>query len=133
MIEQTAIKLNWAIAGVSAILAILLLTVAKACPSMIETAAGGSCHMSCHYTVKAGVLLAVIAIIFAAESALRRRLLAFTNVVLGVVIVLLPSVLGICAMKEMACHTSALCMRICGVVIALIGIIQLLAKGEKDL
>ncbi len=132
MKKQTAIKLNWLIAAASAILAVLLLTVAKACPSMIDTASGGKAHMSCHYTVTAGVILAVIIIIFAAESALRQSLLALTGIVLGAAMLLLPSLLGICPMG-MACHTSALCMRIGGAVIALIGIVQLLAKGEKDL
>ena len=132
MKEQTAIKLNWAIAAISAVLIILLLTVAKACPSMIETAAGGGCHMSCHYTVRAGILLAAITAVFAIEAAVRQKLFAVTGIVFGVAILLLPAILGICP-QGMACHTSALCMRIAGALIGIIGIIQLLAKGEKDL
>ena len=133
MKKDTAIKLNWMIAAAGLVLAILLLTVAKACPAKIETAAGGTAFMSCHYTVKAAVLLSCIAVVFGLESALRKRLNAITGLVLGIAIIALPNILGICGMTEMRCHTSALCMRVIGAVIGVIGVIQLLAKGDKDL
>lgn len=112
---------------------ILLLTICGACTEKINTVNGNTCYMACHYTVRCGVVLSVLGMIFSLESIARHQNMPFLLITFGIFFFFLPSITGICMKAGMECHNALALLRITGVVFGLIGLIQLMAKGKYDL
>lgn len=133
MNQKTATKLSVLTFFTGVISIVLLLTVCKGCAGTIENIHGGFCYMACHYTVLAAIVIAALSIISSLECMIRNQMAPFLSFSFGIIFLLLPSVIGICAKAGMACHRTAWLLRIVGVIYMLTSLIQLLSKGKHDL
>ena len=96
---------NQKIVGIPGLIGLLMIVSthswAKPCTKMIETVQGTEMYMSCHY-------LKIIAVIVCIWSTIESI-----------------GGLHICAMKEMACHTTVVWIRVLGILSVLVGCIML--------
>ncbi|SHN58007.1 protein of unknown function [Desulfitobacterium chlororespirans DSM 11544] len=129
-------KLWQILAGFATALSLILLAgmfVFPPCSGLIETAAGGSVPMKCHWTFRAEIPIAVLLILAAAgqfflKEPKLRRLSSLLIIALGAagIAITTDAVIGICMKAEMACHTTALFCRIVYGLLILAAGIQLL-------
>ena len=113
-----------AIAGVSAWLG--------GCPGMLELASGNSVPMKCHWAFVADTFVAAIGIVVAfvgmmCKDKMGRRAIAVSYIACAIVAACMPTsvAIGICAMPEMHCHTTALAVWVLAAIAAVVGIVQL--------
>ncbi|AFQ45313.1 DUF4418 family protein [Desulfosporosinus meridiei] len=86
--------------------------LAPVCQGLIEMKTGNMAHMRCHYTGQAevylGILTLIISLMILFSQGLVRRYLGFILAALGVIVILMPTHLGIgVCMSPMECHTTA--------------------------
>ncbi|WP_026184063.1 DUF4418 family protein [Desulfitobacterium hafniense] len=126
-------KLWRILAGLATALSLILLAgmfVFPPCSGLIETAAGGSVPMKCHWTFRAEIPVAVLLILVSAgqfflKEPQLRRLSSIVIIGLGAagIVITTDAVIGICMKEGMACHTTALfCRIIYGLLILAAGI-----------
>ena len=127
--------------GIPLLLALLLIAAlslwAPPCSGQLELANGNFTFMKCVYTAKAAMLIVVILIFAALENIAKKRLAALTYVVFGAALIAITFTsalgIGICANVEMACHTSALWIRIFGALIIVDGVVSFFLKDQRSL
>lgn len=91
-----------------------------ACTGMIETAAGGTVPMKCHWSIRVCVLLgllllAVSAVQFLIKTRESRLIAAGMGLLLaaGLVLTLSSAVIGVCGKEDMICRSTAALIRAC--------------------
>ena len=120
--------------------AVLILAIsiwAPACSGQLELANGKFVSMKCVYTVKACILISVILIAASLENIIKKRFSPLIYIVIGIVLILITFTssvgIGICMKEEMACHTSALWIRILGGLTLADGVITFFLKDKHSL
>lgn len=124
---------NQKIAGVPGLIGLLMIVStcswAKPCTKMIETVQGTEMYMSCHYLKIVAIILGIILMAISVEGIIKKTVSVFLLIATGMVCIwsTLESIGGlhICAMKEMACHTTVAWMRVLGILAILVGCIML--------
>lgn len=109
------------------------------CEGMIETAQGGEVPMKCHWTHIAAGWIALVPIacgiggLFVKDKA-GRRALAVAAAAGAICLFVIPSNMGIgvCAMKEMSCHTMAGGLKVAAFCLMAAAVIQLVCSGMSD-
>lgn len=102
--------------------------LAPVCQKLIEMKSGNMAHMSCHYTGQAevylGILTLIISLMIFFSRGGVRRYLGFILAALGVMVILMPTHLGmgIC-MSPMECHTTAKFLSIYGGLLTVEGLV----------
>ena len=106
-----------------------------ACP-MIETAAGGSVPMKCHWAFTAESWIGLIGITTGllcatAKTMEGRRIAALTTLVVAVIVIMIltPAGIGICAHDDSSCHGPAYAIWALSAVGAILSIV-LMAKAD---
>lgn len=131
---------TWKIIGAIEVAALACLTIWSAvsggCSTPVELAGGGSAPMKCFWTFRAaaavgavGTVSALLALISKTKEG--RRFCTIGAIAAAIVAMLLPTpgVIGLCAMPEMHCHTTALGVWIVGAIAIVVGIV-LAAKAD---
>lgn len=102
---------------------------AKPCTKMIDTVQGTEMYMSCHYLKIIAVILGIGLMAISVEGIIKKKVSVFLLIVTGIVCIwsTIESIGGlhICAMKEMACHTTVVWIRVLGILSVLVGCIML--------
>ena len=136
-------KNKWKIsAGLTLVLSLSMLLVALlmgACPGSIETAAGGSVPMKCHWTIRVCVMLSAASAIFSVIQFLLKektaRLLSEISIVAFTVCQLLTSsskIIGTCAKEGMQCRETVSVLRILWLVILVVELVTILFELRKQ-
>ena len=134
-------KRNWFLNAAPMIFAVLLIAAlslwASPCSGQLELANGNFTLMKCVYTVKAAKLIAAALFVVALENLAKKRIASFTYIGFGLALFLITFAgalgIGICAKPDMACHTSALWIRIFGVLTILDGVVAFFWKDRHSL
>lgn len=128
--------LNIAACAVGVITAILVKTVMAPCMGMVTTESGNQMPMRCHYAGVALFLLAILAVFIGIDGVITNKkcTLAYIGLMVVTMLIFNDSVgIGICAKSGMMCsHTKTLGI-ISAILWGIIGLIQFLIKGEKDI
>lgn len=129
-------KKAWTVLAALGIVCMLVVvgtsTFMGGCAKTIETAMGGEVPMKCHWTFIATTFVGIIGIVttllsLVASTREARRTAALATAVTAIVILLLPSPLGIglCGDTSMHCHQTALYVWIAAGASLLIAVIQI--------
>ena len=122
--------------AVALIVAGAMLIWAQPCSGTLELANGNFVPMKCAYTAKAAVLVAIVLFGAAIENLLKKRLSPIVYVLIGFVLFILPFAnalgIGVCVKEAMACSATAVWLKICGAVTALIGLVSFFRKDDMD-
>ena len=94
-----------------------------------ETVQGTEMYMPCHYLKIIAVILGIGLMAISVEGIIKKKVSVFLLIVTGIVCIwsTIESIGGlhICAMKEMACHTTVVWIRVLGILSVLVGCIML--------
>ena len=134
-------KLSKILIALQALAAICLIGALKiwapVCSKMLSLESGAQTHMKCHYSSQAALLIAVILLVAAIAAFLARndhKKLHLVSIACGVCLFLVfGSVIGICANVEMACHGTAIWVKIFAAVVIAAGLIDLFSGKENQL
>ena len=135
-------KTAWMVVGIIEVVIMLAIAiwsgVMGGCSTQLETTAGGTCFMKCHWTFIAMPFVAIIGVVTAAlatfaKTAEGRRFCAVATVVVAIIAIILTTSLGIgiCAKSEMHCNTTAMGVWIMGAIAIILGLVQI-AKGNPE-
>ena len=110
------------------------------CTTMIETAAGGTVPMKCHWTYQSIRVIAAAGFAcaiggFFCDSKMSRRIVASLIIVMAALTAVVPTdaVIGLCANPEMHCHTAAWGVWVAMAIAAVLGIVMLvLSDPDKQ-
>lgn len=112
------------------IAAIAVCLVLGSCPKMIETAAGGSVPMKCHWTMRVCTMLTAFATLmgvlqFFVKEKGAKVISAASTVTVAVCVLLTCSniVIGVCGKEDMLCRTTTLWVRIIMVVLIVVELV----------
>lgn len=128
-----------AVVGVMAMAAVVAVSVLMGgCAKPVETAAGGTVPMKCHWTFvattlvgAAGVVTALLAL--AGRTKEGRRFAGITTAAVAAATVLLttPAGIGLCANPDMSCHQTALVLWVAAGIALVVGIVQAAKADPK--
>ena len=109
------------------------------CPGLIETAAGGTVPMKCHWTMLAATYLGVVLLLLSAgqlllkgKEARRFAAAAILLVALAALLLTTNAGIGVCAAAGMACRATALPLRGAYVLLLLLSLIQMLRPVPRE-
>ena len=133
-------KTAWSILCVIGAIVFAAISLASAvlggCDTMVELANGNSAPMKCHWTFVADSFIGIIGIVFAlmgimCKDQTGRRVIGVGVVVVAIIAACMPASFGIglCAMPDMQCHTTALAVWALCAVAVIIGIVQCLKSN----
>lgn len=128
--------INIAAACIGALTVIACLTWAHPCTKMATTMMGKQMPMMCHYSARCAIFLGIVLVVIALEAIIRKQRVAFAYIAIGVLLILLPISgvgCGVCMAKGMACHMTALWLRIFGAASCITGVLGLMQKTDKSL
>lgn len=112
-----------------------VLVWAPVCPGMLELANGNMVPMRCAYAGKTAVLLALLILVVevAGLATKRTATMAIVGLSLALVVITFTTPLsgGICGSADMACHTTAVWLRVCGVVSAVAALAGYFGSSER--
>ncbi len=101
------------------------------CANMIQTAAGGSVEMKCHWTFIATTIIGVVGLIgtlmvLVAKATEGRRIASLMVMVIiaAIVFITSPFGIGLCANADMRCHDTALYLWIVSTIGFIVACIQ---------
>ena len=125
--------------GVAAMAAAVAVSVLMGgCTKLIETAAGGTVPMKCHWTFAATTLAGVVGVVtallaLAARTKESRRFAGIATVAVAAATVLLttPAGIGLCANPDMSCHQTALVLWVAAGIALVVGIVQAAKADPK--
>ncbi|MBQ9042174.1 MAG: DUF4418 family protein [Eggerthellaceae bacterium] len=133
-------KTAWSIVCVIGAVVMAAIAIVSAvmggCDTMVELANGNSAPMKCHWTFVAdtfipiiGVAIALMAITCKDQSG--RRAAAVGYIVTAIVAACMPASFGIglCAMPEMHCHSTATIVWVLCAIAVVIGIVQVVKSN----
>ena len=128
-----------AVVGVMAMAAVVAVSVLMGgCAKPVETAAGGTVPMKCHWTFvattlvgAAGVVTALLAL--AGRTKEGRRFAGSATVAVAAATVLLttPAGIGLCANPDMSCHQTGLVLWVAAGIALVVGIVQAAKADPK--
>lgn len=128
-----------AVVGVMAMAAVVAVSVLMGgCAKPVETAAGGTVPMKCHWTFvattlvgAAGVVTALLAL--AGRTKEWRRFAGIATVAVAAATVLLttPAGIGLCANPDMSCHQTGLVLWVAAGIALVVGIVQAAKADPK--
>lgn len=113
------------------VLAVGLYGVSPVCDKLVEMASGNMAHMKCYYMAEAAKLLGIVLLTSAIVYLQKRKsqLLLFTAI--GALFLIVPNWFGLCGNTEMACHQTALWVRITGLFAILSGFLTAVADKKN--
>lgn len=111
--------------------------LAPVCQGLLETISGKMVHMRCHYTGQAevylGILTLIISLMILFSQGKARRYLGFILAALGVMVIMMPTNLGIgICMSPMECHTTAKYLYVYGGLLTVGGLVLGFMKETQD-
>ena len=123
-----------AVVGVMAMAAVVAVSVLMGgCAKPVETAAGGTVPMKCHWTFvattlvgTAGVVTALLAL--AGRTKEGRR---FAGIATATVLLTTPAGIGLCANPDMSCHQTGLVLWVAAGIALVVGIVQAAKADPK--
>ncbi len=112
---------------------------APPCTGTLELTNGNMVPMKCHWTARACALIALVMAAVSVVGLISRKpvdgLFTVAVVGLGLGLILMtfntPISIGICASEDMACHTTAAWLRICGGIALVAPWFALISRGQK--
>lgn len=114
----------------------LVSAVMGGCQTMVELASGSSAPMKCHWTFVADTFIGIIGIVIAlmgitCKDQSGRRATGVGAIAVAIIAACMPASFGIglCAMPDMHCHTTALFVWVLCAVAAIIGIVQVVKSN----
>lgn len=109
---------------------------APACDSLLELKNGNMTNMKCFYTGKAAAALSIVLLV-TCISAFFSKGSQWTIIIIGILLIALTYTsfigIGICKMDTMMCHTTALWIRVGGILTILGGTFMLFNKNTKKI
>ena len=134
-------KFSKILIGIQALAAVCLIGALKiwapVCTKLLTLESGAQTHMKCHYSSQAALVIAVILLVAALAAFISKgdhKKLHFVSIAGAVSLFLIfGSHIGICANAEMACHSTALWVRIMAGVIIAAGAVDLFTGGENQI
>ena len=131
-------KLNNILIAIQALAAIVMVAAIKiwapVCGKMLETTAGKTVPMKCHWAGQAAIAVSVIILAAAIAALLAKKEfkgLMLVNAVAGVVLFLVfTSLIGVCASEEMRCQVTKLWGVGCAAVTCVTALVNLLSGKE---
>ena len=109
------------------------------CPTQVELANGNTAPMRCFWTFTADTYVAVLGIVIALVSMTckdksGRRAAGVFLVACAAVVAVLPAsfAVGLCAMPEMHCHTTAHIVWALAAVAAIVGLVQIVKADPQQ-
>lgn len=108
--------LAFSIVGILCMAALIALSVFMGgCTKMIQTAAGGSVEMKCHWTFIATAIMGVVGLVstvstLVAKTTEGRRIASLMTlfIIAAIAFITSPFGIGLCASTDMHCHDTAL-------------------------
>lgn len=108
---------------------------APVCAGSLELANGNMVPMRCAYAGKTAVLLALLLLVVSVAGLATKRKATVAVVGLSVALVIVtfatPLSGGVCASSEMACQTTALWLRVCGIVSAVAALAGYFTSSDR--
>ena len=131
-------KLNNILIAIQALAAIVMVAAIKiwapVCGKMLETTAGKTVPMKCHWAGQAAIAVSIIILAAAIAALLAKKEykgLMLVNAVAGVVLFLVfTSLIGVCASEEMRCQTTKLWGMGCAAVTCATALVNLFSGKE---
>ena len=128
-----------AVVGVMAMAAVVAVSVLMGgCAKPVETAAGGTVPMKCHWTFvattlvgAAGVVTALLALAGRTKEGRRFAGIATVAVAAATVLLTTPAGIGLCANPDMSCHQTGLVLWVAAGIALVVGIVQA-AKADPN-
>jgi hypothetical protein len=109
---------------------------APVCDGLLELKSGNMVHMKCFYTSQVTAILALLLILLAATSLIKRQTHSLMIIALGIMLIVVTYTsflgIGVCVNEAMACNTTALWIRGGGALTILFGLGSLILKGKKE-
>lgn len=115
-----------------AILAGALYVFAPICDHLIELKNGNMTHMKCYYTGEAAKIVLVILIAIGIENIRNKVSYIIPLVFIGILFLVIPTWIGLCGNTEMACHRTALWIRISGVLTIISGLLSAYSASKRN-
>lgn len=128
-----------AVVGVMAMAAVVAVSVLMGgCAKPVETAAGGTVPMKCHWTFvattlvgAAGVVTALLALAGRTKEGARFAGIATVAVAAATVLLTTPAGIGLCANPDMSCHQTGLVLWVAAGIALVVGIVQAAKADPK--
>ena len=128
-----------AVVGVMAMAAVVAVSVLMGgCAKPVETAAGGTVPMKCHWTFvattlvgAAGVVTALLALAGRTKEGRRFAIIATVAVAAATVLLTTPAGIGLCANPDMSCHQTGLVLWVAAGIALVVGIVQAAKADPK--
>lgn len=128
-----------AVVGVMAMAAVVAVSVLMGgCAKPVETAAGGTVPMKCHWTFvattlvgAAGVVTALLALAGRTKEGCRFAGIATVAVAAATVLLTTPAGIGLCANPDMSCHQTGLVLWVAAGIALVVGIVQAAKADPK--
>ena len=128
-----------AVVGVMAMAAVVAVSVLMGgCAKPVETAAGGTVPMKCHWTFvattlvgTAGVVTALLALAGRTKEGRRFAGIATVAVAAATVLLTTPAGIGLCANPDMSCHQPGLVLWVAAGIALVVGIVQAAKADPK--
>ena len=115
-----------AVVGVMAMAAVVAVSVLMGgCAKPVETAAGGTVPMKCHWTFVATTLVGAAGVVTALLALAGRTKEAAT------VLLTTPAGIGLCANPDMSCHQTGLVLWVAAGIALVVGIVQAAKADPK--
>ena len=108
------------------------------CAELVETAAGGTVPMKCHWTFVAttlvgavGAVTALLALAGRTKEGRRIAGIATAAVAAATVLLTTPAGIGLCGNPDMSCHQTALVLWVAAGIALVVGIVQAAKADPK--
>ena len=105
------------------------------CAEPVETAAGGTVPMKCHWTFVAttlvGAVTALLALTGRTKEGRRFAGIATAAVAAATVLLTTPAGIGLCGNPDMSCHQTALVLWVAAGIALVVGIVQAAKADPK--
>ena len=128
---------NLAALVLGAVMILAIFVWAAPCSGQLELANGNFVPMKCLYTGKAAVIAGIILMGAGLDGLLKKQVSPITITVIGILLFVLPFAniigIGVCVKEGMACHASAIWMKIIGALTVIDGIACFFVKWRHDL
>ena len=136
--NDTKMKVLWGIVLLAFVAIFLFSQFMGGCSSTVETAAGGTVPMKCHWTFIAVKIVSLVGVLFAALGAIsydsggRRVCLVGVDIINLAILTIMTGIFGIgtCSHDGSLCSTTKLCVLLC-MTVAIIAAIFLSNKIRK--
>ena len=134
-------KLNNILIAIQALAAIVMVAAIKiwapVCGKMLETTAGKTVPMKCHWAGQAAIAVSIIILAAAVMALVSRKnpkgLMVVTAVAGVVLFLVFTKLIGVCASEEMRCQITKLWGMGCAAVVCAASVVNLLSGKEGQI